>query len=84
MEDMIMKASNWADKITFFVMGACVVLALFFLTGATNFPLIGRYQLEILERRGFADIYVIDTTNGIVKWYDQKDEGKPFEQITKK
>jgi hypothetical protein len=79
-----MKAIDWTERITFFAIGVFVVITMLFLTGATNFPLIGRYQLEIIERRDFADIYVIDTTNGIVKWYDQKDEGKTFEQIKTK
>jgi hypothetical protein len=31
-------------------------------------------------RRDFVEIFVIDTTTGVVKWVG-KDEGKPFDEI---
>jgi hypothetical protein len=29
----------------------------------------------------FSEIYVIDTTNGVVKWQRSGDDGKPFQKI---
>ena len=57
-------------------------LSLLFLTGAGSAPQIGRYQMEVTSRRpNSSDVYVMDTTTGVVKWLDFKDEGKPFEEI---
>jgi len=69
------------EKIIFFLIGCAVVIAFLFLTGADTAPQIGRYQMEVVVRREFADVYVIDTTTGRVKWLDDKDENKPFDQI---
>ncbi|MFZ1985100.1 MAG: hypothetical protein WAU91_11845 [Desulfatitalea sp.] len=65
-----------------FYLGAGLLLALAFLvlTGAGGDPPIGRYQMETVSRNNFTDIFVMDTTTGVVK-YVGKDEGKPFEQI---
>ena len=41
--------------------------------------------MEVVVRRAnLSDVYVIDTTTGVVKWLDFKDEGKPFNEIKKK
>lgn len=76
-----MKASKWLTKISFFFIGAFVVFAFLFLTGATNVSQIGRYQINSASRGGFTDVYVIDTTTGAVKWWDTKYENMPFELI---
>jgi len=76
-----MKSSKWVTKISFFLIGAVVVLAFLFLTGATDVPQIGRYQINSVSRGDFTDVYVIDTTTGAVKWWDTKYENIPFEQI---
>ena len=76
-----MKSSQWATKFSFFLIGAAVVLAFIFLTGASNVSQIGRYQINSVSRGNFTDVYVIDTTTGAVKWWDTKYENIPFEQI---
>jgi hypothetical protein len=79
----ITKGGNmgWIQKMTFFLIGMAVVLALLFLTGANSVPQIGRYQMEVAVPRDFPYVYIIDTSTGVVKWIDDKDEGKPFEKI---
>jgi hypothetical protein len=76
-----MKSGQWATKFSFFLIGAVVVLAFIFLTGASNVSQIGRYQINSVSRGNFTDVYVIDTTTGAVKWWDTKYENIPFEQI---
>ena len=76
-----MKSSKWVTKISFFLIGAGVVFAFLFLTGATHVSQIGRYQINSVSRGDFTDVYVIDTTTGAVKWWDTKYENIPFEQI---
>ena len=76
-----MKSGQWATKFSFFLIGAAVVLAFIFLTGASNVSQIGRYQINSVSRGNFTDVYVIDTTTGAVKWWDTKYENIPFEQI---
>ena len=49
--------------------------------GAKTETSIGRYQLEVVIRNRFPDLYVIDTATGRVKWVDLKNENKPFEAI---
>lgn len=69
---------------TFFILvGMSITLAAVVLTGAAEIeqqPEIGRYRMTALVRNGFTDIFVVDTTNGIVKWVG-KDEGKTFDLI---
>lgn len=79
-----MLTTGWKGKIIFFGIGMFISLAMIFLTGANSAPQVGRYQMQCVERGGFADVYVMDTTNGVVKWLDSKDEGKPFDEIKKK
>ena len=79
-----MKVTGRTEKVTFLIICVLIFLAVLFLTGANSIPQIGRYQMECIERRGFTEIYVVDTTNGVVKWLDSKDEGKPFNEIKSK
>ena len=68
------------DKATILLLCFMLGLAMLLLTGADHMPSqIGRYRMEITTRGNFTDIYVIDTTTGVVK-YLGKDEGKPFDQ----
>jgi hypothetical protein len=76
-----MKSGRWIEKFSFILMGAGVVIIFLFLTGAVSVPQIGRYQIEAVSRGDFSDVYVIDTTNGAVKWWDTKNENVPFDQI---
>jgi hypothetical protein len=69
------------EKFTFLIIGAGVVIAFLFLTGAASVPQIGRYQIEGVSRGDTNDVYVIDTTTGAVKWWDTKHENIPFEKI---
>ncbi|UCF93808.1 MAG: hypothetical protein JSW39_06520 [Desulfobacterales bacterium] len=80
----MMRGTGWFEKVAFFLIGVAAVLALLFLTGANNVPPTGRYQMDVVIRRDFADVYVIDTATGVVKWLDFKDESKPFDQIKSK
>lgn len=59
-----------------------ILMALVLFTGAshTGNGEVGRYRMSVVIRNSFTDIFVIDTTTGVVK-YVGKDEGKPFEQI---
>jgi hypothetical protein len=76
-----MKAMTFPKGLAYFGAGLLLALALVALTGAGGEgPPIGRYQMEIISRTGFTDIFVMDTTTGVVK-YVGKDEGKPFDQI---
>ena len=76
-----MKSGKWVEKISFFLIGAVVIVAFLFLTGAADVPQIGRYQINSVSRGDFTDVYVIDTTTGAVKWWDTKYENIPFEKI---
>lgn len=66
-------------KISFFIIGALSILAVFFLTGASGTNPVGRYQIEIVVRNNITQIYVMDTTTGAVKWVD--DMNKPFTEM---
>ena len=68
-------------SLTSFLLGVIIVLLFLFLTGAKTGYQIGRYQLSTVERRGFAELYVIDTTSGAVKFVDTKYENVPFEKV---
>jgi hypothetical protein len=63
------------------IIGLLLVVALLFLTGAgASSGEIGRYRMTTVVRGNFTDIFVIDTTTGVVKWLGG-DEGKPFEEV---
>jgi hypothetical protein len=60
-----------------------IALSLLVLTGATgveNTSQICRYRLTAVVRGNFPDLFIIDTTNGAVKWVGN-DEGRPFASI---
>ncbi len=66
-------------KLSFFLIGVFSILAVFFLTGASGTNPVGRYQIEIVVRNNITQIYVMDTTTGVVKWVD--DMNKPFTEM---
>ena len=76
-----MKVTRLVEKLTFFLIGAGVVVAFLFLTGTASVPQIGKYQIEAVSRGNYSDVYVIDTTTGAVKWWDTDFENVPFEKI---
>ncbi len=74
-----MKISAWREKMVFLMIGILSVLAILFLTAANNIQPVGKYQMECVVRNNFTDVYVIDTTTGVVKWAD--DMNTPFEKM---
>ncbi len=63
--------------------GMSIAFVTVVITGAAEIeqqPEIGRYRMTAIVRNGFTELFVIDTTNGMVKWVG-KDEGKTFDQI---
>jgi hypothetical protein len=67
---------------TYFILGAMAVLGLFFTLGAVpNSSQVGRYQISTCLKRDWVYVFVIDTTTGVVKFVDEKNENKPFEEI---
>lgn len=76
-----MKKKNYVNSVISVLIGFCILLSFLLLTGANTVSPIGRYQLEVVVRHNFSDLYVIDTSTGRVKWLDSKDENKPFEEI---
>lgn len=61
------------------LVGALSMLMLFLLTGAGSQPSAGKYQMEAVVRDKMTQVYVMDTTTGVVKWVD--DMNTPFEQL---
>ena len=67
---------------TYFFLGAMAVLGLFFVLGAgQDNAQVGRYQISTCLKRDWVYVYVIDTTTGVVKFVDEKNENKPFDEI---
>ncbi len=67
---------------TYFVLGAMATLGLFFVLGAgQDNAQVGRYQISTCLKRDWVHVYVIDTATGVVKFVDEKNENKPFEEI---
>jgi hypothetical protein len=62
------------------LISAFVLISVFLLTGAQHASEVGRYRMAVVTRNNFTDIYVIDTTSGVVK-YLGKEEGKPFSEV---
>jgi len=75
-KDAIKKHTYAAMAIVLILM----TLVLFIGASHTGNGEVGRYRMSVVIRNSFTDIFVIDTTTGVVK-YVGKDEGKPFEQI---
>ena len=44
---------------------------------------VGRYQVSTYLKRDWVYVYVIDTTTGVVKFVEEKNEHKPLEEIMK-
>ena len=64
------------------LLGALVAVGLMLLVGAgPNSEMVGRYQLSTCLKRDWVYVYVIDTVTGVVKFVDEKNENKPFEEI---
>ncbi len=78
-----MHTQQWKQRAIFLLIGALAALAVVFLTGADRSPSseIGRYRMCCTPRGSFTEIYVIDTTNGMVKWQGSGDDGKTFQEI---
>ncbi len=66
---------NWVS----ILVGGMGMLILLLLTGASLHPSAGRYQMEVAVRDRITQIYVMDTTTGVVKWVDKLNI--PFEQM---
>lgn len=76
-----MNWENRRNKVLYVLLGIIIALAFVLLTGASHMQQQnGRYRMSVITRGNFTDIYVIDTTTGVVK-YLGKDEGKPFDQV---
>lgn len=75
-----MSAANvWNRKVAVFLFGVLSTLAVFFLTGAGGVTPVGKYQMEIVMRDRTTQIYVMDTSTGVVKWV--KDMNTPFSEM---
>jgi hypothetical protein len=79
-----MSENNLTGRFGYFVLGILACLGILFLTGAGNGGQVGRYQVSTCLKRDWVYVYVVDTTTGVVKFVDEKDENKPFEEIKKK
>jgi hypothetical protein len=70
------------QPVTYFILGAMVVVGLVFVTGAgQSNSQVGRYQVSTCLKRDWVYVYVIDTATGAVKFVDEKNENKPFDEI---
>jgi hypothetical protein len=76
-----MDAKRWKEQSLFFLLGILFIIVVMFLTGATNGPQIGRYQIDTTIRGQFVETMIVDTATGRVKNVNQKNENKPFEEI---
>jgi hypothetical protein len=66
----------------YFILGAMAFAGFALVTGAgPNGTQIGRYQISTCLKRDWVYVYVIDTATGVVKFVDEKNENKPFEEI---
>ena len=79
-----MNTKHLAGRLGYFILGILACLGILFLTGAGNGGQVGRYQISTCLKRDWVYVYVVDTTTGVVKFVDEKDENKPFEEIKKK
>ncbi len=61
------------------LIGALTMLLLVLLSGATMTPGGGKYQMEAVVRERITQVYVMDTTTGVVKWVDKMNT--PFEEM---
>ncbi|MBI5580639.1 MAG: hypothetical protein HY895_15920 [Deltaproteobacteria bacterium] len=71
-----------SQPVAYFILGAMVVVGLVFMIGAgPSDSQVGRYQISTCLKRDWVYVYVIDTATGVVKFVDEKNENKPFEEI---
>jgi len=77
----MMNKKRWSERSLFFLLGVLFIIAAMFLTGATNGPQYGRYQISSWTRGQFVGAMIVDTITGRVKYVDEKNENKPFEEI---
>jgi hypothetical protein len=70
------------QRILYFGLGVLLTIGLLFIigTGPSNSQ-IGRYQISTCLKREWVYVYVIDTATGVVKFVDEKNENKPFDEI---
>ncbi|MGD9250840.1 MAG: hypothetical protein PVG19_06435 [Desulfobacterales bacterium] len=82
-KEIMMYKGQWKERAIYLLIGAVAALSVVFLTGAngTDTSQIGRYRMCCTTRGTFTEISVIDTTNGVVKWYGGSSDGKPFDQV---
>jgi hypothetical protein len=76
-----MKGKHLLETSWIFLMGVLAAFGILFLTGATDVPQVGRYQISTCLKRDWVHVYVIDTATGVVKFVNEKDEKKPFTEI---
>jgi hypothetical protein len=70
------------QQIVYLFLGAMITLGLGFIVGAgPNGTQVGRYQISTCLKRDWVYVYVIDTATGTVKFVDEKNENKSFEEI---
>jgi len=71
-----------SQRILYLVFCDIIALELVFIVGTgPNNPQIGRYQISTCLKREWVYVYVIDTVTGTVKFVDEKNENKPFDEI---
>ncbi len=71
-----------SQRILYFLFGVMLTLGLFFIVGTgPSSPQAGRYQISTCLKREWVYVYVIDTATGVVKFVDEKNENKPFDEI---
>jgi hypothetical protein len=71
-----------AHRVTYALLGALAALGLMLLVGAGHpTDTVGRYQISTCLKRDWVYVYVVDTVTGAVKFVDEKNENKPFEEI---
>lgn len=69
-------------NIGWLLLGVLLTLGLVFIIGSgPNGAQVGRYQVSTCLKRDWIYVYVIDTVTGAVKFVDEKNENKPFEEI---
>ena len=76
---MAMNKKRWVDRSLYFLLGILFVIVVVLLTGATNGPQCGRYQISSWTRGKFVGAMIVDTATGRVKYVDENNENKPFE-----
>ncbi|MGE5256262.1 MAG: hypothetical protein ACM3KE_06295 [Hyphomicrobiales bacterium] len=76
-----MKHMGGAERLWFFLVGGLMATGLFFLLGSGPEGQVGRYQISTCLKRDWVYVYVIDTTTGVVKFVDEKNENKPFGEV---